>query len=318
MEVVDKLALAGVDWVRIDLGWCSIEPKAKGEVAAWYVENLDEVVDAARVRDMKILMTLWCTPDWASSKKGEHYITRGAPPAKIRHYRRIARWAAEHWRGRVDAWEIWNEPDLPAFFGGGPAEYVKLLKAGYRGIVKGDPDSEVVLGAPVPNDVEWLRALYERGAAPYFDVMATHPYSVPLDRPPEMNDGTMAGIPSVTAVRALMKEFGDADKPIWFTEFGWSTHKNDEVESKFQRGVSREEQADYIVRALRYIACERTYVDKAFIYAERDRVLPDNPDPHTLHVGRFGLLDQNLDPKPSYDALSWYLTTNPATYCSKV
>jgi polysaccharide biosynthesis protein PslG len=315
MEVVDRLATAGVDWLRIDVGWCSIEPERRGEVAGWYVENLDTVVDAARERDMQILMTLWCTPGWASSLSGGENVTRAAPPQRLSEYRRIARWVAAHWQGRVAAWEIWNEPDLPAFFGGNPRAYVELLKMGYEGVKDGDPDAQVVLGAPVPNDVDWLAALYRNGAKPWFDVMATHPYSVPLDRPPEMVDGTYAGIPSVSRVKALMKRWNDEDKPIWFTEFGWSTHSNEGVDSKFQRGVTQEEQADYLVRALRYIACARPYVEKAFIYAERDRELPSNPDSHTRHVGRFGLLDETLEPKPAYDALSWYLTTTPEDLC---
>jgi hypothetical protein len=316
LEVVDKLADAGVGWLRIDVGWCSIEPEASGEVASWYVDNLDAVVDAARERGMEILMTLWCTPRWASSAAGDDYVTRAAAPKRSADYRRIAEWAARHWRGRVAAWEIWNEPDLPAFFGGDPVAYVELLKAGYRGIRAGDADAQVVLGGPVPNDVEWIQALYRNGAKPFFDVLATHPYSVPLDHPPELINDPRAGIPSVANVRAVMKRFGDADKPIWFTEFGWSTHPNDGDESKFQRGVSRAEQADFIVRALRYTRCQRPYVEKAFIYAERDRKLDGSKDPHTEHVSRFGLLDENLEPKPSYDALAWFLTSSPADLCA--
>jgi polysaccharide biosynthesis protein PslG len=314
IAVLDRLAAAGVDWVRIDVGWCSIEPSRAGERAGWYVENLDMAVDAARERGMEVLMTLWCTPSWASSAEGSEYVTRAAPPEDDDDFRRIAAWAAAHWEGRVSAWEIWNEPDLPAFFGGNVGRYVRLLKAGHAGIKAGDPSAQVVLGAPVPNDVDWLKALYERGAAPYFDVMATHPYSVPLNKPPEMDDGTFAGLPSVDAVKRLMRKYGDGDKPIWFTEFGWSTHENDGDESKWQKGVTEEQQADYIARAVRYIACKRPYVEKAFIYVERDRPLPRDPDPHTEHVSRFGLLDENLEPKPAYFSLASVLT-NPHDLC---
>ena len=317
IEVLDRLAAAGVDSVRIDVGWCSIEPEARGEVAQWYVDNLDGAVDGARERGMDVLMTLWCTPGWASSVQGAEYETRAAPPADLDEFRRIAEWAADHWAGRVEGWEIWNEPDLPAFFGGDATRYVDLLEVGYQGIKSGDPDALVVLGAPVPNDVEWLSAIYKAGGADYFDVMATHPYSVPLNRPPEMDDGTFAGLPSVDAVKRLMKRYGDEDKPIWFTEFGWSTHDNDGDETKHQKGVTEEEQADYIARALRYIACERPYVERAYIYAERDRELPAEYGPHTEHVARFGILDENLEPKPSYYALATTLM-RPGDLCAGI
>ena len=308
IEVLDKLAAAGVDWVRIDVGWCSIEPERRKGISDWYVDNLDSAVDGARDRGMQVLMTLWCTPRWASSASGDEYVTRAAPPRDLDEYRRIAQWSAHHWAGRVAAWEIWNEPDLPAFFGGDVDGYAELLKAGYAGIKAGDPEADVVLGAPVPNDVHWLRSLYKAGAADHFDVMATHPYSVPGNRPPEMDDGTFAGLPSVDAVKRLMGRYGDDDKPIWFTEFGWSTHDNDGDESKWQKGVTEQEQADYVARSIRYIACERPYVEKAFFYVERDRPLPADADPHTEHVSRFGLLDENMEPKPSYEALASMLT----------
>ena len=315
VEVIDKMAAAGVDWLRIDMGWCSLEPE-KGEISSWYVDNLDHAVDTARARGMDILMTLWCTPSWAASRGGPEDVTRASPPSRTADYRAIAQWAADHWKGRVAAWEIWNEPDLPAFFGAGPGAYVDLLKAGYTGIKAGDPSAKVVVGGPVPNDVVWLRSLYKAGAAPYFDIMATHPYSVPGNRPPEMNDGTPAGLPPVAAVKALMKRFDDEEKPIWFTEFGWSTHPNDGDESKWQKGVTREQQADYIARSLRYIACERPYVEKAFFYVERDRPLPPDPDPHNEHVSRFGLLDEDLQPKPSYNTLTALLTAPPVDLCA--
>ena len=318
IQIVDKLAAAGVDWIRIDIPWCSLEPKERGEIDRWYVKDLDQAVDAARARNMRVLMTLWCTPAWATDTRGPDHVTQAALPERFSDYGRIAEWASRHWAGRVAAWQMWNEPDVSGFFAGSPKSYVALLRSGYRGIKAGDPSGQVVLGGPVPNDVEWLRAIYKLGAAPYFDILATHPYSIPLDRPPAMDDGTGAGIPAVAEVRALMKRFDDEDKPIWFTEFGWSTHENETTTSKWERGVSRAEQAEFLTQAVRYMACRRPYVEAAFIYTDRDRALPPDPDPWTRHVSQFGLLEYDLDPKPSYDALASLLTGAPVDLCAEL
>jgi hypothetical protein len=114
LEVLDKLAASGVGWVRIDMGWASLQPR-RNDRADWYVDRMDFLVDAARARDLKVLATLWWTPQWANGGRG-----RGVPPRENSDFARIASWAADHFRGRVSAWEIWNEPNHPAFFSSSP------------------------------------------------------------------------------------------------------------------------------------------------------------------------------------------------------
>lgn len=50
IAVLDKLAAAGVQWVRIDLGWGSFEGGAKGKLDQWYSQVSDQAIDAANAR----------------------------------------------------------------------------------------------------------------------------------------------------------------------------------------------------------------------------------------------------------------------------
>ena len=59
------------------------------------------------------------------------------------------------------------------------------------------------------------------------------------------------------------------------------------------------------VRALKMIRANYSYVTKAFWYAERDT------DSSGSHEGSFGLLTQDLTPKPAYSAVKSYLASNP-------
>src|SRR4051794_12226272 len=163
LQVLDELHAAGVSWVRIDLGWASLQESSSSAYAGWYVALADSVVDAARARGMNVLMTLWATPKWAGA------ATSTAPDPAA--YAKAATWVAAHFKGRVAAWEVWNEPNLTDFYSGTPTQYAALLKAAYPAFKAGDPNAPVVLGGPSYNDVDWLSKVYAAGAQGSFDVM---------------------------------------------------------------------------------------------------------------------------------------------------
>src|SRR5688500_18495506 len=64
--VLDRMAAAGVGWLRVDVGWESLEERGPGQWSDWYLGLLDRVVDQARARRMQVLVTLWATPGWAN------------------------------------------------------------------------------------------------------------------------------------------------------------------------------------------------------------------------------------------------------------
>ena len=61
--------------------------------------------------------------------------------------------AAEHFKGRVDRYSIWNEPNYPAWISPqrqSPQIYRKLYEAGYKAIKEADPAAQVLIGETVP------------------------------------------------------------------------------------------------------------------------------------------------------------------------
>ena len=294
MQVFDKLAAAHVRWVRLDMGWSSFMEHCDGCISQWYVKRADMVVNAALARGMKVLVTLWRTPHW------ENNAGSYDPPVNAAKYGDIAFWAASHFKGRVSAWEIWNEPNLDDFWTGTPQQYAALVKAGYPRFKAADPAAQVLVGATAYNDTNYLRQLFEAGIAGNFDGISTHPYQAPTDLPPEVLDtkGTNIWlIDHVRAVRSLMAEYGDGDKTVWFTEFGWSTHANTPDTLNWMRGVTEEQQADYLLRAINFIGENYPYVPAIFWYNERNRASGD------LQVDNYGLLYRDLKGKPAYRAL---------------
>jgi hypothetical protein len=299
--VLDKLAAAGVRWIAIDVGWAAVE-SVPGRLSQWQINRLSRAVNLARARGLKVEVMLWRTPSWANGG-----LSPEVAPLSADGFGRFAGMLAARFKGRVSAWQIWAEPNSPHAFTGSADDYVELLRASYPRIKAADPKALVVLGAPSLNDVSWLEGVYAAGASPYFDVMATNPYLVPADAPPETpDDGTPGSISAVARVKQLMDAQGDGDKPVWFTEYGWSAHVNTGIEEAAKRGVTPEQQADYLVRSVRYVAERYPYVKTMIWYASRDTVTGDT------HNDSFGLLTHGLSEKPAYRALKALLVDSRA------
>jgi hypothetical protein len=295
--ILDKMVAAGATWVRIDMGWASFENSAQGQIENWYVNLADTAVNEARARGLHVLVTLFQTPNWADGGAGT-----SAPPTNPADYARFAQWAAQHFQGRVEAWEVWNEPNMTDFWTGSATQYAQLLKDAYPAIKAGDPQTQVVLGAPAFNDSNWIGALYQAGIHGSFDVMATHPYEGYANAPPETaDDGTRGTLTHIVAVHNLMVANGDASKPIWFTEFGWSSHTTASGAPNWQWGVTDAQQGDYFVRTLRWIATNAPYVTKVFWYTDRNEQSGD------LQNDNYGLLNYDLTVKLAYTTISNYL-----------
>jgi polysaccharide biosynthesis protein PslG len=298
IAVLDKLAAAHVKWVRVDIGWSALEESCQGCFASWYTDILDTTVNAAAERGIKVLGTFWMTPHWASGG-GTYY----GPPNDPADYARAARWIASRYRGKIAAWEIWNEPNEQYFWDGSVQQYFGLLKAAYPAFKAGDPNAQVVLGGPDYNDTGWLGQLYRMGAKRYFDVLATHPYQGQANDPPEApDDGNIWRMTHVAAVHALMQQYGDAAKPIWWTEFGWSAHPNSGSESPWDVGVTPQQQADFLTRSLALAATKFPYVKNVFWYNERNTSLG------AVQQDSFGLLTGNLAVKPAYTTVKTFLS----------
>jgi hypothetical protein len=296
--VLDKLKVAGVEWVRIDIVWTSLEYTTKGTWDAWYLDRLDYCINAAQARGIKVLGMFGGTPPWANG--GQDWRT---PPTDTGDYADAARRIASRYRGRVAAWEVWNEPNLSEFWAGDAEAYAQLLRAAYPAFKEGNPDALVVLAGPSSNDDAWIRQMYSLGAKDSFDVLGTHPYQGVADAPPEAaDDGSRWWFTHLPAVRNVMLEHGDGAKPIWFTEFGWSAHANWAGVENWRRGVTPEQQGEYFVRAVEHTRANYEYVPVMFWYKER--AYPGGADPH---LEGYALLNADGSERPVYGRLKTYL-----------
>ena len=305
-DVLSKLKAAGTQWIRLDLSWAMLQPtNGSSYDMSWGVPFTDSVINEINADGFHLLVTFWLTPSWANGGAGETTL-----PTHVSDYANAIQWAANRYAGKVDAWEVWNEPNTTySMAGASPVAYAGLLRAAYPAVHAGDPSAQVVFGGPSENDAPWIAKAYAAGIHGSFDVMATHPYMGPSDAAPETpDDGTIYKLTHVAAVHSLMVQNGDGDKPIWFTEFGWSSHSNTAGMANWELGVTPQTQGDYLVRTLQLLKTSYPYVTNAFWYEASDQNTGT-----TNNIDNYGLLTSSFAPKPAYAAVQTYLTAQAAT-----
>jgi hypothetical protein len=239
-QVLDRVGELGSSVVRIDVPWDWLEWTAPG-VEGWGDEEnrrLDAFVDAAQRRDLQVLAVVLDTPCWASSDPGkvcdpaDKRYDWHAPPADPAIFADFLRRVVSRYRGRIQYWEIWNEPNLSHFWTNpDPVAYTGLLQAAYPAIKAADPAATVLAGALAPvepgesgySTLAFVDAMYSAGAKGSFDALSFHPYSI---GPPLGEASGAATIHrfslSVPALHDHMLRAGDS-RPIWLTEAGWAT-----------------------------------------------------------------------------------------------
>jgi len=129
------------------------------------------------------------------------------PPRNLAHFFHFCEVIARRYRGKVAAYQVWNEPNLAREWAGqppNPAEYVAMLRGCYAAIKRGDPDALVISaglaptgdGPPLAMPHEaFLVAMYEAGATPYFDLLGVH--APGFRAAPEVPPGMAASIPEL-------------------------------------------------------------------------------------------------------------------------
>jgi hypothetical protein len=242
---LDLLAAAGFDWVKQQVRWEEIEPEYG--LPQW--DCIDRVVDGAEARGLHVLLSVTTSPAWSRP-----WQERGRPEVLALLGEFCLR-MVERYRGRVDAVEVFNEPNLDREWGGqlDPLAYAGLLEWAYYGIKQIDPGVMVISAGLAPtrwndwatavDDREYLRQMAEAGAGRFADCIGVH-----------FNHGTSSPLEPGGEFERQMLDYYDAfDRrlPLCLTEFGFATpdRTGGRLPSGFEWAAttSAEEQAQWLV-----------------------------------------------------------------------
>lgn len=199
------------------VSWPQIEPK-RGQ---WNFELLDRYVFLAEQHKTEVLLPLGLSPQWASARPLEGSVYQpgnAAEPIDIVDWQDYVSAVVTRYKGRIAAYEIWNEPNNKGFWTGDTQQMVALTREASEIIHRIDPAAQIVSPAATTNSgVTWLAQFLNLGGGKYVDVIAYHFYVSP--QPPE------AMVPLIQQVRQIMRDTGVGDKPLWNTESGWQVPK---------------------------------------------------------------------------------------------
>jgi hypothetical protein len=279
-EIADRdlvlMQEAGFEWVKQAFAWETIEGGGKGQFD-WTIA--DRVVTHVNADGLKLLARLSSDPEltdfWA-----------GHPPGNGDDFADFAFALASRYNctpqavGCIQAYQIWNEPNLAREWGGSPpnpAQYVDFLRKAYAAIKRGNPNAIVISAgmAPtgdnnaiaMPDDV-FYEGMYQAmggNSNGYFDMLGVH--GAGFAAPPELDPATAAAeqryggyrffaFRHVEDIREIMVKYGDSAKQIVLLEFGWTY---DPVNPAYKwhgadAGITDMVQADYLKRAYQYAA----------------------------------------------------------------
>lgn len=213
------IAVAGrVGGIRCPMPWYFIQPA--GNSFDWTV--LDRIVNAVKSRGLVLVGLLGTCPPWAAVDAGGTPWTR---PRLASDYAAFCEAVARRYVGKIDAYEIWNEPNNASFFNPAPDAtfYTSMVKAAYPKIKAVDGSVAVVAGALGSTHtssstiaaVKFLTSMYRKSLAGSCDAISFHPYDW----------GSQANLAEgmLYDLHSLMTANGDGTKKLWITEHGTPT-----------------------------------------------------------------------------------------------
>jgi hypothetical protein len=317
---LELLKAAGVGWIRQQLPWEQIEPLAKGVTidpkfgtSTW--AKFDDIIDSATDLGFHLILRLDTSPRWA---QGYRFPDGLGPPERFEDYWDFVGEVADRYRGRITAYQIWNEPNLSLEWGHQPPDpqaYAGLLRGAAERIRQTDPGALVVMAGLSPtltengdasNELVYLQQLYDAGIRGSFDVLAVQAYGLrggPDDPRIGREDVTFS---RPELVHELMLRNGDANTPVWATEIGWNVNPPDLAEQRYGR-VTPVLQARYTVRAFERAREQWPWLQLLCVWYWKR---PDNINRQQDWYW-FRLADPDFQLQPVYYALRDYAVTRP-------
>lgn len=258
-------------WVKQHIPWRDVEGVEKGSYDWWRPDKMVEIAEAA---DINLIVRLDRPPVWSIIEYESMglRVTENQPPVDLQDFGDFCGAMAARYAGRIQAYQVWNEPNLSREWGElapDPEKYVELLQICYDAIKAADPEAIVISAGLAPTgttppdampDDQFLRAFYAAGGSNYFDVLGLNapgykapPEISPDETGPESSYGQYRWhvFRHVEDMRRIMVENGDAEKQIAILEMGWTTDTRSGTSYEWH-AVSQDEQADYLVRAYEY------------------------------------------------------------------
>jgi hypothetical protein len=166
-EFLDEL---GVVWLRGTFNWSDFER----EKDLWDYSKYDDFVEKSSAAGKKLLAILAYDVSWIhEDNRSRRHISRDQLPYYLRYVEEVVR----RYRGKIQAYEIWNEPNW-IFWKGGKEDFYELSRAAAEKIREIDPAAIIVAGSFNRVPENFIRGMFRAGAMENVDAISFHPYDM--------------------------------------------------------------------------------------------------------------------------------------------
>ena len=264
--------------------------------------NSDQIFDFLLSIGMKPFLELSFMPSTLASGGTTvfHYRSVITPPKDYGAWGELITRAVTHWCERygveeVRTWffEVWNEPNLKAFWTGSQADYFSLYQTTANAI-KG-VDASLKVGGPATADNAWISEFVSFGKKSNtpIDFISTHQY--PTDSFGKPGDDTVTQLAeshrSVLQKEQLATKAAADGKPIYYTEWCTSSNPFDDLHDQPYA-------AAFIVKTV----MEARGILQGQSYWTFSDIFEENYFSSKAFHGGFGILNIYGLPKPAYRA----------------
>ena len=314
----------GVTRLRVNVNWAFALPrsqhrsKTKPARVNYNFSTIDSAIDSAAAHGIRVHVSLTGpAPAWAAGNRR----VGGYKPNQVEFVNFVTA-AAQHFRGRVDRYSIWNEPNWRTWLSplkSAAAQYRGLYARGYAAIKAADPGAKVLIGETAPyarrglstaplafmRSVACLNRNYRRVrkcAKLRADGYAHHPYDFthsPRFKFPGADNVTMGSLSRLTRALARISRSGQVRKngvgqlPIHLTEFGYFASGH--------RALSRSKRSRYLADGFG-LALRNGRVKSQLQY-----LLVQPPRKYPWSFFDLGLISTKGKKQPQYGGLQrWY------------
>ena len=318
--IISAVKGMGFGWVKQQVEWKVIEPGKRD----YQWGETDRIANGLTGAGLNPMFSVVKAPRWARPG-GTDFGVEG-PPQNPQDYADMIGDMAARYKGKVKAYEIWNEQNLHYEWGNeqiDPGRYMQLLKLAYAAVKAQDPGAVVIsgaltpTGAPAPwamDDYAYLEGMYQNGLKDACDAVGAHPsgYNMPPDadwqsweRPGLNFTGPVTNRhhswsfkATMEGYRNIMVNYGDSGKTIWPTEFGWASSSSPTKNYEYAADNTLQQQAEYTVKAYQ-MGKAWGWVGVMFLWNLNFKVVAPGSE-----MAQWGIVNEGWGPLPVYAALA--------------
>ncbi len=317
----------GFNWITQQVEWKEAE-EPKG---AYTWTELDSIVNDTQRHNIKILISVVKAPEWATGggngfpkdpKDLQDFMQAMATHFKGRVHAYMI-WNEQNLTGEAGVIDPGRYVELlkAGYLGVKSVDPSAIVLSGAlapTGV--NDPEGKRAPGAMgALSDLNYLEAMYkyhDGEMRAYYDVVGTHPYG--FNNPPEMswpdNPNMNPEFPKndkgvidfynrsnsfyfrrIEQQRAIMEKYGDGQKQMWVTEYGWCSDQRPDGYGECKYNTP-EQQGEYIVRAMQFSRKYYPWMGVMFIWNLNFSIF----QPWYTGPAHYSILNGDWSARPAY------------------